>query len=415
MTKWHFYIKTMKQVSDFHPLHPIFGFVGGFFVGLSVTLWLGMTNKTKMNMNKMKHYRRFLLLLAMLPVGTFAKDNFKMTGEIDGVGNDTLCIEYVILQPQKQIVKRKIVVKNGEFSFSAKLHDAYMGLMHLKSKPQETLYTYFVPDEEAIFSGRLNSVEEHWSGSTFYQQYEQVINLERPFNVEFAAARNEPDSIRKLKNIDINNRSHSVYMKYIEEHPDEDATATLVINVRYDQALTAIGKLTPEVRNGRMKSELDQNERMFTLVMKEVAARNAVKNDTVTIGGQVPELGLKDLDGNVLELKSLRGKYVVLDFWGSWCTWCIKGFPKLKEYYAKYKDRLEIVGIDCNDTAEKWAAAVKKHKVPWLHVRSEDGIIEQKFRVTGYPYKVLISPDGIVLNAFLGETDDFYKYLDTTL
>ena len=51
-------------------------------------------------MNKMKHYRRFLLLLAMLPVGTFAKDNFKMTGKIDGVGNDTLCIEYVILQPQ---------------------------------------------------------------------------------------------------------------------------------------------------------------------------------------------------------------------------------------------------------------------------------------------------------------------------
>jgi len=43
----------------------------------------------------MKHYRQFLLLLAMLPVGTFAKDNFKMTGKIDGVGNDTLCIEYV--------------------------------------------------------------------------------------------------------------------------------------------------------------------------------------------------------------------------------------------------------------------------------------------------------------------------------
>ena len=366
-------------------------------------------------MNKMKHYRRFLLLLAMLPVGTFAKDNFKMTGKIDGVGNDTLCIEYVILQPQKQIVNRKVAVENGEFSFSAKLSEAYSGSMFLKSNPKEILYTYFVPNEEAVFSGRLVLVEAHWSGSTFYQQYERVTNLQRPFNIEFAAARNEPDSIRELKNIDINNRSHSVYMKYIEEHPDEDATATLVINVGYDQALTAIGKLTPEVRNGRMKSELDRNERMFTLVMKEVAARNAVKNDTVTIGGQVPELGLKDLDGNVLELKSLRGKYVVLDFWGSWCTWCIKGFPKLKEYYAKYKDRLEIVGIDCNDTAEKWAAAVKKHKVPWLHVRSEDSIIEQKFRVTGYPYKVLISPEGTVLKAYLGETEEFYQYLDATL
>ena len=88
-------------------------------------------------MNKMKHYRRFLLLLAMLPVGTFAKDNFKMTGKIDGVGNDTLCIEYVILQPQKQIVKRKIVVKNGEFSFSAKLHDAYIRLQRYNNSPKQ--------------------------------------------------------------------------------------------------------------------------------------------------------------------------------------------------------------------------------------------------------------------------------------
>lgn len=70
------------------------------------------------------------------------------------------------------------------------------------------------------------------------------------------------------------------------------------------------------------------------------------------------------------------------------------------------------MGIDCNDTAEKWAVAVKKHKVPWLHVRSEDGIAEQKFRVQGYPYKVLISPEGTVLKAYLGETEEFYLYLD---
>ena len=58
------------------------------------------TGRRKGRKNKMKHYRQFLFLLAMLPVGTFAKDNFKMTGKIDGVGNDTLCIEYVILQPK---------------------------------------------------------------------------------------------------------------------------------------------------------------------------------------------------------------------------------------------------------------------------------------------------------------------------
>ena len=65
------------------------------------------------------------MALTVLSLAPFAKDNFKMTGKIDGVGNDTLCIEYIILQPQKQIVNRKVVVKNGEFSFSEKLREAY--------------------------------------------------------------------------------------------------------------------------------------------------------------------------------------------------------------------------------------------------------------------------------------------------
>ena len=358
----------------------------------------------------------FVMMAVLLAsVAASANDNFKLTGKIDGAGNDTLYIEYTILQPQKQHMVHKVAVKAGEFLFNAKLKEAYSAKMYLKTNPKEALYFYLVPDEEAVVSGSFNSVSEHWSGSTFYQQYERITELQRPFNIEFEAARNEPDSIRGEKNRDINRRAHSVYMKYIEEHPDEDATATLIVYVGYEQVLPAMAKLTPEVRNGRMKSDLDSLERMFKQVLKEVAARKAVKNDTVTIGTQVPELGLKDLQGNVLELKSLRGKYVVLDFWGSWCTWCIKGFPKLKEYYDKYKDRLEIVGIDCNDTAEKWAAAVKKHNLPWLQVRSEDGITEDRFRIKGYPYKVLISPEGIVLNAYLGETADFYQYLDTAL
>lgn len=121
-------------------------------------------------------------MLWAVALTTVAQDNFKLTGKIDGADSDTLCIEYVILQPEKQIVKRKVAVEKGEFSFSAELHEAYAGSMFLKSNPKETLYTYFVPDEEAIFSGRLNSAEEHWGGTTFYQQYERVGNVQHPFS-----------------------------------------------------------------------------------------------------------------------------------------------------------------------------------------------------------------------------------------
>ena len=123
------------------------------------------------------------VVLTVVSLTTFAKDNFKMTGRIDGAGNDTLCIEYVILQPKKQVITHKVAVKNGEFSFSAKLREAYFGSMFLKSNPQEILYTYFVPDEEAVLSGRLNSVEEHWDGTAFYQQYGRIMSELEMFSV----------------------------------------------------------------------------------------------------------------------------------------------------------------------------------------------------------------------------------------
>ena len=73
-----------------------------------------------------------------------------------------------------------------------------------------------------------------------------------------------------------------------------------------------------------------------------------------------PDFTLNDLSGKPLTLSSLRGKYVILDFWGSWCVWCIKGFPQMKEYYQKYAGKFEILGIDCNDPEAKWKAAVEK-------------------------------------------------------
>ena len=76
-----------------------------------------------------------------------------------------------------------------------------------------------------------------------------------------------------------------------------------------------------------------------------------------------PDFELPDLQGNPLKLSSLRGKYVVLDFWGSWCIWCIRGVPRMKEAYSKYKDKMEILGVDCQDTEEKWKAAVEEHQL----------------------------------------------------
>lgn len=135
---------------------------------------------------------------------------------------------------------------------------------------------------------------------------------------------------------------------------------------------------------------------------------------TLTSENEAPDFTLNDLNGKPLTLSSLRGKYVILDFWGSWCGWCIKGIPQMKEYYQKYAGKFEILGIDCNDPEEKWKAAVEKYELPWLHVynpRGESKVLEQ-YEIQGFPTKIIVGPDGKIVKTIIGEDPAFYAFLD---
>jgi thiol-disulfide isomerase/thioredoxin len=142
-----------------------------------------------------------------------------------------------------------------------------------------------------------------------------------------------------------------------------------------------------------------------TVQTKEEAAQ--------TDAEEAPDFTLNDINGKPLTLSSLRGKYVIIDFWGSWCVWCIKGMPKMKKYYQKYQGKLEILGIDCNDPEEKWKTAVKELELPWLHVYCDESsnVLEQ-YSVQGFPTKLVISPEGKIINTVIGEDPAFYTYLD---
>lgn len=128
---------------------------------------------------------------------------------------------------------------------------------------------------------------------------------------------------------------------------------------------------------------------------------------------QAPDFTLNDINGKPLTLSSLQGKYVLLDFWGSWCPWCIKGFPPMKEYYQKYAGKFEILGIDCNDPEEKWKAAVDKYELPWLHVYNpRDSKVLEDYGIQGFPTKIIIDPKGQIVETIVGEDPRFYTLLD---
>lgn len=162
-------------------------------------------------------------------------------------------------------------------------------------------------------------------------------------------------------------------------------------------------------RNGAMAPVYANLKQSYERIMARDAAVERIKE-----GAEAPDFTLKDLQGKDFTLSSLRGKYVVLDFWGSWCSWCIKGIPDMKKSYEKHKAKVEFVGIDCNDTEEKWRKAVEEHQMPWLHVRNAgDPDVSTLYGIQGYPTKIVIDPEGKIAKVVVGEDPEFYKYLDS--
>lgn len=151
------------------------------------------------------------------------------------------------------------------------------------------------------------------------------------------------------------------------------------------------------------------------LLLAGFAAAGFAQN--IEEGAAAPDFTARQVDGTDFTLSSLQGKYVLLDFWGSWCPWCIKGFPAMKEAYARHKDKVEFVGIACRDSEAKWKEATAKYEIPWISVLnpSGDGDLSKVYAVRGYPTKILLDPKGKIVKVVLGEDPEFYPYLDSVL
>ena len=285
-----------------------------------------------------------------------------------------------------------------------------------------------IPGETLVVSKDANG-QFQVGGSQFYVDYSEAMKTIEPINRE--GDEFMEDLMEKMQNGVPEEELMELYqqkipvllqqfcdavMGYVKAHPDQDAAAALiaglpdeVTNIK-DAAALLTERARGSVAANLYKKKLESAQK----VAEEEARQYALE------GSMAPDFTLNDINGKPLTLSSLRGKWVILDFWGAWCKWCIKGVPDMKEYYAKYSDKLEILGVDCNDTVEKWKAAVAQHELPWLHVYNDfekDDINNPLalYSVRGFPTKVVIDPEGKVAKIIVGEDPAFYKYLDSVL
>lgn len=360
--------------------------------------------------------------VAMAQSGTFqVKANLKNFGDT------------VIVYKGRDAKNDTVLAKKDKFTYSTtldKVKDLIFATPGTYRRTDRTMCQIVaVPGEKAELVGDVKTRFDI-TGSAFYKQYHMLDLMKEDSQKKMTALSDslnnlmengaKQDDIYKIyseKMPALRKEQMDRYYAYVGQHANEEATATLVPEFESIEEMEKVaGMLSDAVRNGRMKEYYQpviDNAKAQKKAEEEAAKKQAV-------GVEAPDFTLKDIEGNDFTLSSLRGKYVILDFWGSWCGWCIMGMPQMKEYYKKYAGKFEIVGVDCNDTEQKWKDAVKKHELPWKHVYNKRAQSQEervsnvlgKYGVQGFPTKIIISPEGKIVKTVVGEDPAFYTLLD---
>ena len=373
----------------------------------------------------MKKSIAFLASAALLAACQPAQKTGTVSGTLTGVENDTLLVTSIPMDGGKgrTMEKDTLIMQNGAFTFQAACDTVpYQIIMQTPQSNNNYLRLVLLPGESLQVSGTMTDYQVE--GSAFNTALQEVLATLWPYEQKLDSlsqiltrldeeqGEGSKEEIEKIYNESyrpVIQQMMDTRLSYVKQHPDSDVSLYLLSQAGLDNLRELLPTLTDQVKNG----PLAPLYRTFEKAIQEADAREAAK-EKIKEGLPAPDFTLKDLQGNDLSLASLRSKYVVLDFWGSWCGWCIKGIPDMKKYYEKYKAKMEILGIDCRDTEEKWRAAVEKYELPWLHVRNEgDPDVSILYAIQGYPTKIVVDPEGKIAKVVVGEDPAFYEYLDS--
>jgi peroxiredoxin len=368
--------------------------------------------------------KRILVFAALLPLFAAAQTpNFTIKGKIGNLGKPAKV--YIDYTSDGSGGVDSADVVNGTFQFSGHINGksafSRMTLSHDGLGKNQEIYVYGAGDviyfsfgQENIEISSKDSLDHaKFSGSKVYDEMlafdketgETVMRINRNANLEVQkgtdAQQKDPAFI---KAIDVRVQSKRAARKeklllFAKNHPASDFSVTALT-----EAL------------GGFKVPVSEVEPIFNTLTAEVRTTYAGKGlekllnaSSITgIGAKAPVFTQNDANGKPVSLTDLRGKYVLLEFWASWCHPCRAESPNLLKQYKIYKSKgFEILSVSVDSDKSRWLEAIAKDGLTWTQVsdlKGWDNEARKLYGLSGVPGNFLISPEGkIIAKNLIGE------------
>lgn len=359
--------------------------------------------------------KQFLLCLSLIPMLAMAQKPFSIKGEIGHLNAPAKAyIDWMDFTSREDGVTDSVDVIDGKFEFKGELKGIGTGRIALSHNgegknyaiyaPGDVIYVYF-GSENIVFKSKDSLANAKFSGSkvyTAYQAYNKAIGgtimeITKQANLAFNAGTPEQKKDSNfLKSVDsvfrkrVSDRLEK-QLQFAETHPHD-----VMGLVAFSEAFS-------------MAHDFKRNEKIFNAFSKELREtgkgkeiNQRIKAVTLTApGAMAPEFTMNDINGKPLKLTDLRGKYVLLDFWASWCHPCRDENPNVKAQYELYKDKgFTVLSVSLDNDKQRWVEAIQHDGMPWYHVcdyKAWNGDVTDLYGISAVPTCFLIDPDGKIV------------------
>lgn len=357
-----------------------------------------------------------------------------ISGHIEGLTNDTVALRITLMNNNEEHTDT-LVAHNGKITYTTPYDEPAVytfypaqGVQNIEGGTRRFYgcsdITIFRFDRERVrFNARTDSIfvtDFTARGSQINRDWSEIHTSYNPLLIQSALLQSDniPEKQYTERKNKIKEETINLCQNYIRQHPDKHISAYLLSGTgSLDDMIEYADMISDDVRNSPFSVIFQNIETAKEKRLKKQRQEEALAQGVDT---STSDFTLFDTEGNPFSLSSLRGKWVVLDFWATWCGPCLASMPHLKEYYQKYAGKFEVVGIVSQSEEATWVKMVKEMELPWINVINPQNSTKEKdltnvYGIEGFPTYIILDKEGKIHKEYLGAQPDFYKELDTIL